>query len=99
MLQEGNLALFPIFDVLSLNMFSHTKDKSKLNSVGLNFKLQEEEKLAREKIRAQIAQDREERAARFDAEKQAELAARAEQEKRQREEAVAEAERLAAERW
>ena len=64
-----------------------------------HFKLQEEEKLAREKIRAQIAQDREERAARFDAEKQAELAARAEQEKRLREEAVAEAERLAAERW
>ena len=28
--------MFPIFDVLSLNMFSHTKDKSKLNSVGLN---------------------------------------------------------------
>ena len=63
------------------------------------WKFQEEEKLAREKIRAQIEQDREERAARFNAEKQAELAARAEREKRQREEEAAEAERLAAERW
>ena len=61
--------------------------------------LQEEEKIAREKIRAQIAQDREERAARFSETKQAELAAKAEQEKRLREEETAQAERLAAERW
>ena len=61
--------------------------------------VQEEEKIAREKIVAQIAQDREERAARFSATKQAELAAKAEQEKRLREEEAAEASRVAAERW
>ena len=52
-----------------------------------------------EKIRAQIAQDREERAARFNAEKQAELAAKADREKKLREEESAEAARLSAERW
>ena len=52
-----------------------------------------------EKIRAQIAQDREERAARFNAEKQAEWAAKADREKKLREEESVEAARLAAERW
>ncbi len=55
--------------------------------------------MAREKIKAQIAQDREDRAARFNAAKQAELEAKAAQEKRLREEESAEAQRLAAERW
>ena len=60
---------------------------------------QDEEKLAREKIKAQIAQDREDRAARFNATKQAELEAKAAQEKRLREEESDEAQRLAAEKW
>ena len=60
---------------------------------------QEEEKLAREKIRAQIAADRENRALKFDAVKQAEMAAKADQEKQKQEQQAAEAQRLAAERW
>lgn len=58
----------------------------------------EEERLAREKIKAQIAQDRENRAARFDAVKQAELEAKSERERRMREQEAEEAQRLAAER-
>ena len=55
--------------------------------------------MAREKIRAQIAADRENRALKFDAVKQAEMAAKADQEKQKQEQQAAEAQRLAAERW